>query len=174
MNRFVSWKRGEWKEESWHVHRERNGRHEGKTQAGRQISGNFSGHDLKVRVRVFRYSWRNYCLHYHLTWLRILGAKSFSSGRWVNRFLGRNLFSPSSLPPRNTRLLSRDRDRSTRLSRLFSPLPNVSFFLFFLFLPSRTPIPFARPRCFFAKFSKRRSSRAAFDKLYTLSVAKLS
>lgn len=129
MNRFVSWKRGEWKEGSWHVHRERNGRHEGKTQAGRQISGNFSGHDLKVRVRVFRYSWRNYCLHYHLTWLRILGAKSFSSGRWVNRFLGRNLFSPSSLPPRNTRLLSRDRDRSTRLSRLFSPLPNVSFFI---------------------------------------------
>lgn len=41
------------------------------TEARRQISGNFSGHDLKVRVRAFRYSWRNYCLHYHLTWLRI-------------------------------------------------------------------------------------------------------
>lgn len=147
MNRFVSWKRGEWKEGSWHVHRERNGRHEGKTQAGRQISGNFSGHDLKVRVRVFRYSWRNYCLHYHLTWLRILGAKSFSSGRWVNRFLGRNLFSPSSLPPRNTRLLSRDRDRSTRLSRLFSPLPNVSFFSFFI-----PPLSYSHSVCTTALF----------------------
>lgn len=140
MNRFVSWKRGEWKEGSWHVHRERNGRHEGKTQAGRQISGNFSGHDLKVRVRVFRYSWRNYCLHYHLTWLRILGAKSFSSGRWVNRFLGRNLFSPSSLPPRNTRLLSRDRDRSTRLLASFLLFLTFPFFFFYfspLVLPFR-------------------------------------
>lgn len=49
--------------------------------ARRRISGNFSGHDLKVRILAFRYSWRNYWPHYHLTWLRIPEVESFPSGR---------------------------------------------------------------------------------------------
>ena len=59
-----------------HVRRELDRRHEDRKRLRPegQISGNFSGHDFKVRVRAFRYSWRNYCLHYHLTWLRIPGV----------------------------------------------------------------------------------------------------
>lgn len=89
----------------------------------------------------------------------------------MNRFLGRNLFSPTRLPP-SARPLSRHRDRSTRLSRFFfpslplQPLSFPFFFLSFSTLPSCSPIPVCTTRAVF----KRRPSRVPFDESRTLRI----